>query len=390
MLASTDAYQWREPPEVAAASWDLFLRGERCALPLWSRVAATQRSLPDIPLRLLKQRATSDLQRVLSARAQLLLVREFAAARGIEPIVLKGGVVVGDDVSAVYLADLDVLCGSEADATVLDTLLADHGYRPDSMGTAFHLATRHVAGAIQVEVHYLLPGVGATPDLFARARPLAGVPGVWRLGPADHLWHLLVHSVVQHPFRRGCLRDELLIATAVAQCAPPELAELHARISRHPQREGLGAALELAGALANGRAGPDPFRCEAAAHYLLIRRFAWTTRWRLLDPLPTVVFVLLGSDADRRVAWADLGAIPEGPTKWQGLGALQRGAPWLGGNLRRALRAARLLLLRPLAWPIAVRARQLATRAGRASQPVAARQDPRASLSESESRRASA
>ena len=344
------------------ATWELFLRSERCALPLRSRLVLESRtSLHPGPVQVLQARAISELQRILSARGQLLQIRELAAVHGFEPIVLKGGVATLSGNEPVDVDDVDVLLAEEP-AGLLGSLLDDRGYRSIASWTVAHLAPRFAPEAVSVEVHFAIKDADQIPELRARARPFAGFPGLWRLSSSDHLWHLLVHSVVTHPYRRGCIRDVVLTSSAARDCSQAELDEVTGRIARHRQGRLLTAMLELAKAVYSGASVTDPFRAEAAANYLLRARFGWAARWRVLSPMGTTVFVLLGCRMDRQAEWVEAITRPPLPSSWGFLAAMQRRWPRLGDASQRILRILRLVLGRLLAWPVATSARRLAER----------------------------
>jgi hypothetical protein len=353
--------------DALATAWDLFLRTERCALPLRSRLlAAAGPSLPPGPANVLEARATAEIQRALSARAQVLQIRQLATAHGIVPIVLKGGVLALGGNAPLDVADADVLVESEAEAQLLCNLLDERGYRAAaSRPTAWHLVPRHVPEAVLVEIHFTIADVGDVREMRARALPLPGFPGLRRFAPADHLWHLLVHCVIQHPHRRGCLRDVVLVHGAARECSPAELTAIAGRVARHPDSSALASMFALAQGLGTGSAGrtDDCFIAGAAANYLLRTRFRWAERVPVLGPcLSTTVFALLGSGADRRAEWVDAVGRPFGTFAWTPLAAMQRRWPALGGAPRRLLRTGRLVLARFVAWPIAASARRIAAR----------------------------
>ena len=351
------------------AAWDLFLRAERCALPLRSRLAlGSPPSLPAGPARVLEARATTELQRVLSIQDQLRDIQQLATVHHLQPIVLKGGVAALSGTEPVSIDDLDVLVAREQ-AGLLGRLLDERGYRSLSAGGPAHLPARFAPNAVPVEVHFSIPDLDQTPELCAGVRPFPGFPSLWRLGPADHLWHVLVHSVVTHPYRRGCLRDVVLAGAAVGECSPADLQSVASRIARHPQRNSLGAMLALAEAVGRGKAVPDRFSAEAAANYLLRSRFSWLGRSRALVPAGNSVFVMLGSRSDRRAEWAEVLSPPRAPSPFSLLAATERRWPRLGRSSRRLLRTARLALLRPLVWHIAASARRLAKGFPRGSEP---------------------
>jgi len=341
-------------------------------LPLRSRLALeSPPSLPAGAARVLEARATAELQRVLSIQGQLREIQQLATVHHLQPIVLKGGVAALTGAEPVSIDDLDVLVAGEQ-AGLLGRLLDERGYRPLSAGggSPAHLPARFAPNAVQVEVHFSIPDLDQTPELCAGVRPFPGFPGLWRLGPADHLWHVLVHSVVTHPYRRGCLRDVVLASAAAGECSPADLESVASRIAGHPQRNSLGAMLELAEAVGRGKAVPDRFRTDAAANYLLRTRFSWLGRSRALVPTGNSVFVMLGSRSDRRAEWALVLSPPKVPSPFRLLAAIEHRWPRLGRSSRRLLRTARLALLRPLAWHIAASARRLAKRFPRGREPA--------------------
>src|SRR2546425_7423326 len=64
-------------------AWQLFLEAERCALALQRRLRA-QGEIADGPAPMLQSSATAELQRVLTARAQLLEIGQLAGTRSEE------------------------------------------------------------------------------------------------------------------------------------------------------------------------------------------------------------------------------------------------------------------------------------------------------------------
>ncbi len=59
-------------------------------------------------------------------------------------------------------------------------------------------------------------------------RILAGLPGLARLNPLEHAWSILVHITVDHTYRRGRIRDSLLLAT-LSSCPSNNRADLERR-----------------------------------------------------------------------------------------------------------------------------------------------------------------
>src|SRR2546425_9139429 len=336
-------------------AWQLFLEAERCALALQRRLRA-QGEIADGLAPMLQGSATAELQRVLTARAQLLEIGQLARTHGIQAIVLKGSLSALIGPEPLDLADVDVLLPPEG-AELLAQLLDARGYRTAGLPGAAHLAPRSRPQGVPVELHFTIKSLGDVAGLRRRARPLEACPGLARLAAADHLWHVLVHTVVSHPYRRGCLRDALLIGEALRDLAPSDLSDVQRRIARHTHGAPLAAMLALAESLVGGRATADPFRNHAAAHYLLRPRVAGLARSRVLMPMAMTVFVQLGGPPDRRVEWADAWNVPPSST-WALLTAIERVWPRLGRGVRVLLRVVRVPVGRLLAAPVAARARR--------------------------------
>jgi hypothetical protein len=198
--------------------------------------------------------------------------------------------------------------------------------------------------------------------MWNRARPLDGAAGLSSLSAADHLWHLLVHTVVTHPHRRGSLRDVLLAGEAVRECSPAELREVERRIAIHPPASPLGELLTMARELGDGRLVADRFRREAAANYLLRGPLGWLGFSRFwTTAFLSALFSLLGSAVDRRREWALAWMRPQFPSPWGFAARLERRSPRIGRWSRTAVKITRLIVVRMAAWPVALAARLLAS-----------------------------
>ena len=348
---------WTQLARSSHGTWDIFLRTERCALALKAWIASVGGQVPEPVRAHVEAGATKELQRILSARGQLLLISQLAAAHQIPALVLKGGVAALTSTAPVDVYDVDVLV-RPLHAERLAGLLDKQGFTGEGPAALAHLAQRIVPNAVHIEVHFAIQDIEVSDAMWQRARPLDGVPGLSSLGAADHLWHLLVHTGVTHPHRRGALRDILLIAEALRECAPAELREVERRISAHPLSPHLEGLLAMARELRARVPVRDRFRREAAANYLLrgllgLRhsRF-WTTAFL------TALFAQLGGVADRRLEWAWAWRPPTNPSPWGFAARLERSSPRLGRWCRTGGRVARLLVARIVAFPVAVAARR--------------------------------
>lgn len=344
------------PPALTEAAWRECLRRERCAAPLKARVIGRggRDALPAELVAVLEDQVARELQRVLMARAQLLEIDRVAAAHGLDVIVLKGGVAALADARAVDLVDVDVLA-AEDDARTLAGLLDEAGYSAEGFSSTQHLHSRARSGQLGVEVHQRLDvGDPSWSDaVWERAVPIDGARRLRRMAPDDHLWHLLYHVGVQHPDRRGAVRDTLLTSYAIAECGRATLDAVAARIAAMPQRRAMHDLLAMAADLAAGRAVRDRFARMSAAVFVMRRAGP-------MVPLADVPVMAVGSWATAmlcgwpeiryqlgRVGMRTLGASTVSP-----LARIERRASRLGRWLRVCARLLRLPLDVALALPL--------------------------------------
>jgi putative nucleotidyltransferase-like protein len=353
---------WPRLKQCSASTWQVFCRTERCALALKTHLAAAGFAVPDRVRAKIEQAATRELQRILSARSQLLRIGQLAAAHGIPAIVLKGGVAALASDAPVDLHDVDVLV-PPLEAERLAALLDRDGFHATGPASAAHLAQRVSPNGVQIEVHFALNDIEVNDAMWSRARPVHGAAGLSRLGRADHVWHLLVHSVVTHAHRRGSLRDVLLVADALRDCSPTELDEVEGRSASHRFARALGGVLAMARELGAGARVRDRFRREAAANYLLRGPLAWLGSSRFwTSAFLRALFALLEGAADRQREWTLAWSRSQVPSVWGWPDRLERRAPRLGSWCRSAARVMRLIVCRVAAWPVALAARVLAAR----------------------------
>ncbi len=267
-----DAESWRGVGDVPESGWRLFLAVERCALALRSALdrAGARRRVPAPAREILDARATVELQRILSAGAQLRSIGRFAEESGWRVVVLKGGVPIAAGRHGIDVHDVDVLL-DDRDAHGLAARLDAAGYRAGPHGISHHLPGRMAEASIPVDVHLGLEafasrGVG---DVRSAVRPIEALPSLLRPAPPDHVAYLVTHSVAQHPWRQGTLRDLLLVADGVAECAAAELARVERRLREQPRGEAMAALLAMAGAVARGAVPDDAFAGTAAVNYAL-------------------------------------------------------------------------------------------------------------------------
>jgi hypothetical protein len=321
-------------------------------------------------MEILRERSVVDLQHVLAARAQLKLLARLVAEHRWPVVVLKGGAAVLDG-EELDVADVDVLVRPEH-AQALARLVEERaGHRAAGSDGAvnghkvFHLAQRVQPGSLPLEIHFRLSGMAPAEELWTRAVRVDSWGGTWRLAPADHLWHLLVHSSVSHVYKRGCLRDLLLVGAALERCSAGEIREVEGRIPAHSHARTLERVLGMARALRLHARPVDHFAGVAAGHYLLRAHVASRgLPYPFVLALSSATFALIEGDGEYRRLWSAARALPDVPSDYGSAAWLERRSRRLGRTARTALRVGGLASATLLAWPVAAAARRLAGRVG--------------------------
>lgn len=350
------------PPEVAPHSWSTFLRSERCASALIQAIDRNASEPPPPVRRILTEAAVRESQRMLSARAQLLKIGQLALAEEVRVVVLKGGVQAAKGTSIGDLVDVDLLVRPST-ASELVNLLVESGYRTtERLPIEHHLPPLVLYDDVPVEIHTSLKPITSSllEKMWRRVEPLGGQGKLWRLSAPDHLWYMLMHSGIQHPHRRGSIRDLLLLSEAFSNCTDSEVREVEQAMASHPERELLEPLFETVRQIQQSEPPKDRFREVAAAHYLFMGSIlpAGAPRTWFL-PLASLVFRHL-DHAGGPGPWEEARRQMASPLPL--LQTLERKVPRLGGWLKTGLRMGRLALLDPLARWIANVARSAVRR----------------------------
>ncbi len=353
--------------EISPSTWNLFLAIERCAAPLVEcRDGLIQALSPGVQ-ELLKATATAELKRILTARSQLQALSDLARDVGCRPTLIRGGAFLTLAKRSYDLDDLDILL-PPAEARALAAALDAAGYRPLGQSSYRHLSGRSAPGSLTVEIHVAgagergLPNVAALEDVM----PVQGLPGLARLSPLEHAWSILGHVTVDHMYRRGRIRDLLLLAAAIAECGPDERLELDQRAHEHAAGGVMEAELGMARALNDGMPSADAFENVALANYVLLSRAPGTADLpgNLRSTASRWVFAILGGPAERRTAWADTMALTIEPSQFRFIAWVQRKQPKLGQIWVRLFRVLRLPFALALAAPMVLAIRRELRRAG--------------------------
>jgi hypothetical protein len=290
-----------------AAAWQLMAAAECCALPLSARLRSTEllRSLTPEVRSALSAVELQEMQRVMAARAELRLLDSIAVAQGVEIVVLKGGAVVAEqDRAPLDLGDVDVLTSRDG-ATKLWQALIDAGWtekqtaglsaiEPEDSAFNHFVPLLPPDDGIAVELHQRVRYDMAGPEKDAplTTRALEGYRVLRRPVGAAAIVLLLEHSVIQHPHRRGHLRDLALLADALLECGETERATLPSRLEGLRFEPEMREMLDLAEAFARGdhAMDSDPMRRAVARKYLLVlgeerRRSARIPAWWQLSSI---------------------------------------------------------------------------------------------------------
>ncbi len=346
--------------------WSLFLRVERCAHPL-SRVLGSSEfpaHVPELFRNMLRREAEWEMERVSSARRQLRAIGEWALENGCRPIVLKGGVSALDDDACVDLNDVDVLLPKE-DGKRLVAALIDRGYEGVVGSTPSHFDALIRGTELPIEIHHALAVNVVHPerDFWQHIEEISTLPGLWCLAPADHLWHVLTHAVMDHPSRRGRLRDLLVLHHATASCSAAEIKYTRQQAGKHELSEPLNRALNFAVRWSKGAVTEDPFEEIALVSYLLAQQKRNRSRVHpTYGPINRWVHALLLGRVERRTIWEEVWLHSTGLSKHRALRRVQLFSPRLGRVIQVSARVLARIVSYARAYPLATSIRRRVTR----------------------------
>lgn len=322
-------------------TWALLFRAERCALAVQSALHAWEGrdglTLTTTTRDAVLRHVLDESRAALSGRAQLQQLSEAATRSGWRVILLKGGATIAEG-KYVQLSDLDILVRPD-DLEAITAWLNDTGYQDSGLAPSVqHLPSRVAQEALPIEVHIRVTCFRDLAAVRARAMPIAALPGLWRLSPADHCWHTLTHAVLQHPERRGRLREFFLLADAIGACeVDGTLAQVQMEIDAHERRDVLMRMFAMADALRTERPIVDAFAMASLRKYVFFLRYAnRSTYFRIRAAR------IIGGEMSFTGAIADdLRVTHDIPSTSATVNWLARRVPWLGRGVRQALRVIR-------------------------------------------------
>ena len=357
--------EWDAALALPDAAWRLFLGMEQCASWLSERVT---RSIPrSRPAEVLASYLRNDAQLTLSARLQLGLIAQIAREHDWQIVVVKGGAAALDG-TTLHLLDIDVLIRPEDAAALSRELALRVGDASGGNATARHLAPMGSQLGVPIEIHTNIDNrwVPLTATAWSRVRPAPGHPGLWRLDPRDHLLHQLGHAIIDHPERRGRLRETLLIRQALRECGPEDVEDVARLLAKTPYAAHLDQQLRFSRDLGDA---PDPFETAAFARFWFMAREKPIPTGggvrNIMEPTVWLWIIGLASGwSNRQWVFDCLLATSEVPSKLRFTAWLERRAGLLGRALRIIQRAAHFGTAFILAWPLTFRIRRAARRVG--------------------------
>ena len=352
------------PPERSA--WELFLRSDRCALPLQTALDAGHGETPGrewaAPL---AGAARRELARVMVARQHLRQLASIAAATRLRVLLLKGGAAAAG-AAPLDLADVDLLVANAAAAEALAGQLLAQGWTDTDLGGAGRVSHCLIKHDLPIEIHTtLVSGEPQDEGLWERSDEVPGLDPLRQLGPDDALRHVARHVALDHPNRRMRLRDLMLIAREARRATTAEVAQAFADPQTYPARI-CRTAIELA-----IRPGSTPAPIEEDRRALLMYLL---TAWRPWKALPAEAGELVDAWSvrltctkwEREQAWAALAIGDAKPSTRPVLrhvdAVLGACHPWLVRWWRQQTRWCYCAAMELLAAPIAYRAERTATR----------------------------
>lgn len=310
------------PPECTPLEWRMFLAIERTGVELQQKAAAV---LDASAREVVDGVARTEVGHFLAAQAEMRAMAAAARIYGWRITVLKSNAVSGDG-SAVDVMDLDLLI----DGSVMADVAAFCVSRGDIVDATLRtLTVTPSRGAVAIDVHTRLD---EWPYDSARGVPFGRHAPLLRMRAVDQAWHLLLHTVVKHPHRAGCLRDLTVLQVVLEAFSDEDSTELDQRIAGHAHSQQLRLVVDLA----SGAIREDRFANVALARYALFRRIQPTDSKPELSGIHTLAQIRLsgaGFPAPNHSADNPAQTDSTGIVRW-----LEQHVPPVGTLVRKALR----------------------------------------------------
>jgi len=271
-IASSIEYPASIPREILEELF-VFERCAACLLEALTR-ARQMNSLPANVAETIRKAAMKETKSTMHAQVDARELSSLATRLGIPIVVLKGGVrAISGSSPAFPIVDIDILVPRDKVAIVVAEL-EKSGFGKARPPLAHHQGLDPTDDRLSVEVHWSLLGDGlpVDPKVWDRIEPIVNAPGLFSLGRADNLVHVVRHALENHRHRPVSLRDSLLAATVAESCSREELDNARRELQKIPNSvealETISFGEYLVGR-GSERTG-DPFVRKCAAFYATV------------------------------------------------------------------------------------------------------------------------
>ena len=330
-------------PDAPAWAWKHLATHDRVATSLVVACTAASLPIPDA----LRQHALRDGQQRLLLLARLHEVTAIAAGVGIQVLLLKGTADLGEPFLSPS-GDLDLLVRLEQLRPLADALVRAGWSVPDWQAPASKpgvtLSRDHDPVPIDLHAGWFNMREDTGREVWDAPVAIPSLPGHHRPATRLQTWHLLLHGALQHPERRGCLRDTLRLHRLVHGCSTDDRAWIQAEIATHPDRDVLAGEWSRLLASVASHATSNGAELAAWTREVLPRR---RIRWARLNS--HYQRLLFGMTGHRALLWYVARRIAT-PSRLLPTGQLMSRAKRTEHALRRIIRVALALTLLPIAY----------------------------------------
>jgi hypothetical protein len=254
--------------DIPSETWLLFLALERCAAVLLDRLTETGGidALPAESADMIRTVAAEEAQSALRAQVDGRAIGSIARNADFPVVVLKGGVrTITGMAPALPVADIDLLVSREHASQLVEMVRAA-GLGEPARALPHHQGLLPPVDGLAVEVHWTThdDGKPLDPTVWSRLQPLEGATPLMRLGPRDHVIHLLEHAILIHRERSVSLRDTVLIGLSASECTVVDLEDVRRAVANNAAMSQL---LAFAIAVHERQSPDDPFIESCASFY---------------------------------------------------------------------------------------------------------------------------
>jgi hypothetical protein len=260
------------PGGISANTVAELLDYERCAAWLLASLSSSA-SIAKVPPDLaeaIRTSAARETQSAMRARVEGRELSSVARRLGIPIVILKGGVrAISGESPSLPVVDIDILVRAEDVASVVGELERS-GFGTALPSLAHHQGLAPADGRLSIEVHWTTnrDGTPLDPSFRDRIVPIAQTPGLFALGNADQLLHVVRHSLLNHRQRPVTIRDALLAGLAAKRCSSDEMASVQLQLNGDANEREATEMISFGQRLVDGSGDArDPFIEPCATFY---------------------------------------------------------------------------------------------------------------------------